>query len=54
MEDIIHGPQEGRAIIFKTKDHGMICECASWGCEGFVILICMVNLNLIIPRESIH
>ena len=54
MEDVVHGPLEGGGDMFKTERHNLVCECTPRGCKRCFVLICMVNLNLVVPREPIH
>lgn len=54
MENVVHGPLEGGAIIFKTEIHDLVHECTQMGCECSFVLICMVNLYLVIPMEPVH
>ena len=54
MKDVIHGPLEGGTNIFNTKGNELVCECAPWCCEGCFVLICIADLNLIIPKEPIQ
>lgn len=54
VEYVTHGMLEGGANIFKSGKHKLICECTQRGCKCSFVLICMVNMHLIIPREPIH
>ena len=48
MEDIIHDLLESGTNVVKAKWNNSVCECAPWVCEGYFILICLANLNLVI------
>ena len=54
MECIRHGPLESGSNIFKAERHFLISEGAPRANEGGLVLIFGLDLDLIIPGESIH
>ena len=54
MKDVIHGSLEGGSYIFQAEWHYLVCECAPRGSERNFVPVSVTNLNLIVPRESIH
>ena len=54
MERIRHSPLESGSNIFKAERHFPIGEGAPRADEGGLVLIFRLDLDLIIPKESIH
>jgi hypothetical protein len=54
MENISHGPLECSTCVLESKGHDTIGKSTPWGGKCSFILICWVNLDLIVARETIH
>ena len=54
MECVRHSPLKSGSNIFKAERHFPIGEGAPRADEGGLVLIFRLDLDLIIPRESIH
>ena len=54
MESVRHSPLEGSSSIFEAEGHFLIGEGALRADEGCLVLIFRFDLDLVIPRESIH
>ena len=54
MESIRHSPLEGGSNIFEAERHFLIGEGAPRADESCFVLIFGFDLDLVIPRESIH
>ena len=54
METMCHGALEGGSIIFQTKGHYLIRECALRGGECSLLTVFFLDLDLVISRKPIH
>jgi hypothetical protein len=54
MENISHGPLECHTCILESKRHDTIRKSTPWGSKCGFILICWMDLDLIVARETIH
>ena len=54
MKDVIHGSLECASCVFQAKWHYLVYKCAPGGGERVFVPVSVTDLNLIVPRESIH
>ena len=54
MESVRYSPLEGGSSIFKAERHFPIGESAPRADEGCLVLIFRFDLDLVVPKESIH
>jgi hypothetical protein len=54
MESVRHSPLEGGTSIFEAESHFPIGKSAPRANEGCLVLIFRFDLDLVVPRESIH
>jgi hypothetical protein len=54
MENISHGSLERRTCILESKRHDTVGKSTPWGGKCSFILICWMDLDFIVARETIH
>jgi hypothetical protein len=54
MKNICHGPLECHTGVLEAKRHDTIWKHTPWGSECSFVLVCGMNLNSIVARETIH
>jgi hypothetical protein len=54
MENISHGLLECSTYVLDSKRHNTIIKSTPWGGKCSFILICWMDLDLIVARETIH
>jgi hypothetical protein len=54
MKDVGHGSLESSTDIFESEGHDAIRKGTPRGCKRDFVLICWIDLNLIVSRETIH
>ena len=54
MEVVRHGPLKSGSNLFKAEWHDLIRKCAPRGDEGSLVLVFFPDLNLVVPRKTIH
>jgi hypothetical protein len=54
MENVSHSPLECSTYVLESKRHDTIRKSDPWGGKCSLVLICWMDLDLIVARETIH